>query len=219
MAHVHDVPETDPIRTEDDSPRGSGDRIAQEDRQEYERQPYYRPEITRRSTIESYVSFSDDEDEDDDDGSSITIFHPGYRAGESRVPTWEREIDERLPIPARLPSLKMPTTPSRTPTIPRSGRSHSTRDPNLVTFDKMDPANPHNWPSHRRWTSTILIALFAFISPMASTMVAPALDEISREFGVQSDIEEFLMMSIFLLAFAIGPFLWGTLYLNSIVFE
>jgi hypothetical protein len=47
--------------------------------------------------------------------------------------------------------------------------------------------------------------MFAFIAPMASTMVAPALDTIA-DFDVESDIEKFPVMSIFLLAFAIGPF-------------
>ena len=51
--------------------------------------------------------------------------------------------------------------------------------------------------------------MFAFIAPMASTMVASALDIIADELGAQSDIEKFLVMSIFLLAFAIGPFVWG----------
>lgn len=83
-------------------------------------------------------------------------------------------------------------------------------DPNLMTWESLDdPANPHNWPRYRRWASTILVAMFAFIAPMASTMVAPALDIISEEFNIKSDIEQFLIMSIFLLAFAIGPFIWG----------
>ncbi|KJX97714.1 hypothetical protein TI39_contig468g00008 [Zymoseptoria brevis] len=81
----------------------------------------------------------------------------------------------------------------------------------LIAWDDNDPEHPHNWPAHRRWISTVLIAMYAFIAPMASTMVAPALDTISDEFNLRSGIEEFLVMSIFLLAFAIGPFLWGPL--------
>jgi MFS family permease len=46
---------------------------------------------------------------------------------------------------------------------------------------------------------------------MSSTMVAPALDTISVEFKLRSKVEEFMVMSIFLLAIAIGPFLWGPL--------
>lgn len=100
--------------------------------------------------------------------------------------------------------------PGLTSKLKHSASRRSVKDPNLVTWDGPDdPANPHNWPKHRRWSSTILIAMFAFIAPMASTMVAPALDTIADEFDVQSDIEKFLVMSIFLLAFAIGPFVWG----------
>jgi multidrug resistance protein len=101
-------------------------------------------------------------------------------------------------------------TLTRPPTLKKSSTRRSVKDPNLVTWDGPDdPENPHNWPKHRRWASTILIAMFAFIAPMASTMVAPALDTIADEFDIQSDIEQFLVMSIFLLAFAIGPFVWG----------
>ncbi|KAK5945209.1 hypothetical protein PMZ80_002413 [Knufia obscura] len=122
--------------------------------------------------------------------------------------------------------------PTRQPTL-LSARSISTRtrnlnakltrrktvpklkeaDPNLVTWESAtDPANPHNWPRHRRWTSTVLIAAFAFIAPMASTIVAPALEDIADEFDIEEgSAESFLVMSIFLLAFAIGPFLWGPL--------
>ena len=95
---------------------------------------------------------------------------------------------------------KLRHTPSR----------RSTRDPNLVTWEcPDDPEKPYNWPKHRRWASTLLIAMFAFIAPMASTMVASALDTIADELDAQSDIEKFLVTSIFLLAFAIGPFVWG----------
>ncbi|KAL8888523.1 MAG: hypothetical protein Q9192_006163 [Flavoplaca navasiana] len=46
---------------------------------------------------------------------------------------------------------------------------------------------------------------------MASTMVAPALHDIADEFDIQSDVEEFLVRTIFLLAYTVGPFLWGPL--------
>ncbi|KAF2170000.1 hypothetical protein M409DRAFT_64388 [Zasmidium cellare ATCC 36951] len=168
----------------------------------------YPPELIRRSTIESYV---DDPDEDEDHGvtrhSSLSLFHSGYR----EEPYWERQLQNILPAPARVPSRKY-NVPSRQATLLQTTATEPPKDINLVTWDdKDDPLNPHNWPAHRRWTSTVLIALFAFIAPMASTMVAPALEVISDDFNIESDIEEFLVMSIFLLAFAIGPFLWGPL--------
>ncbi|KAF2211749.1 hypothetical protein CERZMDRAFT_42901 [Cercospora zeae-maydis SCOH1-5] len=117
-------------------------------------------------------------------------------------------MEEAVPVPARVPISRRPV-PSRAPTIEKP--ENVPEDPNLVTWDKDDPANPHNWPAYRRWTSTVLIAMYAFIAPMASTMVAPALETLKDEFRLTSSVEEFLLMSIFLLAFAIGPFLWGPL--------
>lgn len=109
-----------------------------------------------------------------------------------------------------IPTRSTTYTSARAFKPKHSPSQRSFKAPNLVTWESADdPENPHNWPKYRRWASTLLIALFAFIAPMASTMVAPALDTIADEFEVQSDIEKFLVMSIFLLAFAIGPFIWG----------
>ncbi|KAI2012860.1 hypothetical protein LOZ52_003712 [Ophidiomyces ophidiicola] len=86
------------------------------------------------------------------------------------------------------------------------------KDDNLVTWSGPDdPVNPLNWCRRRKWVCTMIIALFAFVSPVSSTMLAPALPDISREFRVTSSMEQALVMSIFLLAYAIGPFLLGPL--------
>ncbi|RSM02638.1 hypothetical protein CEP52_007906 [Fusarium oligoseptatum] len=85
-------------------------------------------------------------------------------------------------------------------------------DPNLVTWDgNKDPANPHNWTKQKKWLSTILVSCFTFISPVSSTMLAPALPDLADEFDIESDFQTYLIMSIFLLAYAIGPFSVGAL--------
>ncbi|KAM0543850.1 hypothetical protein ACHAPJ_012087 [Fusarium lateritium] len=85
-------------------------------------------------------------------------------------------------------------------------------DPNLVTWDNaQDPSNPHNWSKRKKWLSTILVSCFTFISPVSSTMLAPALPDLADEFDISSDFETYLLMSIFLLAYAIGPFLLAPL--------
>lgn len=71
--------------------------------------------------------------------------------------------------------------------------------------------NPKNWAKHKKWTATILVSCFTFISPVSSTMLAPALDTLADEFDVKSDIETYLLMSIFLLAYAVGPFVLAPL--------
>ncbi|KAI9885714.1 MAG: hypothetical protein M1823_002479 [Watsoniomyces obsoletus] len=85
-------------------------------------------------------------------------------------------------------------------------------DPNLVTWSNdEDPANPLNWPRSRKWAATIIVSCFTFISPVSSTMVAPALPTMAREFGISSSIEQMLLLTIFLLAYAIGPFVLAPL--------
>ncbi|KAL3417173.1 MFS multidrug transporter [Phlyctema vagabunda] len=74
-----------------------------------------------------------------------------------------------------------------------------------------DPSNPLNWARRQKWTATLLIASFTFISPLASTMMAPALPDMAREYAMGSRAQEALLMSIFLIAYAVGPFLLGPL--------
>ncbi|EON60865.1 hypothetical protein W97_00075 [Coniosporium apollinis CBS 100218] len=94
----------------------------------------------------------------------------------------------------------------------RSLSAKSVEDPNLVTWSgPHDPANPLNWSYSRKWVATVLVSCFTFISPVSSTMVAPALPELARQFNVSSSVEQMFLMSIFLLAYAVGPFVLGPL--------
>ncbi|KAF2104946.1 MFS general substrate transporter [Rhizodiscina lignyota] len=88
----------------------------------------------------------------------------------------------------------------------------TTRDPNLVSWDGPDdPFNPKNWTFKQKWAATFVVSSFTFISPVSSSMVAPALGVISRDFGITSEIEAQLTLSIFVLAYAIGPLFLGPL--------
>lgn len=81
-----------------------------------------------------------------------------------------------------------------------------------MTWDgPKDATNPKNWPKYRRWTATILVSCFTFISPVASTMLAPALPTLESQFEIKNPLETYLLMSIFLLAYAAGPFVLAPL--------
>ena len=190
-------------------------------------------DVLRPSGIEAYIDDSDysiESGSDYDFEDAVSHFSQEVpsdalddinfdHVGPCEIPTSYSQLPRSYtnsfgpPTESKQQCLSLPSarrTPSRTSRLKHSPSRRSVKDPNLVTWDGPDdPENPHNWPKHRRWASTILIAMFAFIAPMASTMVAPALDTIADEFDIRSDIEQFLVMSIFLLAFAIGPFVWG----------
>ncbi|MCJ1241692.1 hypothetical protein MMC14_009698 [Varicellaria rhodocarpa] len=89
-------------------------------------------------------------------------------------------------------------------------RTETPRDPNLVSWDgPNDPNNPKNWTRGKKWTATIIVATYAFISPLSSTMIAPALGAIAKAFDISSAVESQISLSIFLLAYALGPFFLG----------
>jgi multidrug resistance protein len=88
------------------------------------------------------------------------------------------------------------------------------KDINLVTWDGPgDPDNPKNWPTGKKWRATITVSLFTFISPVSSSMIAPALDNLRKDFDLprSSQLELNLALSAFLLAFAVGPLFLGPL--------
>lgn len=91
-------------------------------------------------------------------------------------------------------------------------QSSKRKDPNIVTWEGPDdPENPKNWTRRRRWAATLIVSSFTFISPVSSSMVAPALGSMARDLHVTSEVETQLMLSIFVLAYAIGPLFFGPL--------
>ncbi|KAI0347386.1 multidrug resistance protein 4 [Trametopsis cervina] len=68
-----------------------------------------------------------------------------------------------------------------------------------------DPRNPRNWSFGKKWQMTGIVSLYTFVSPLASSMMAPALPEIAEHFNITSETIVSMTLSIFLLTFAIGP--------------
>jgi len=86
------------------------------------------------------------------------------------------------------------------------------KDPNVVSWDgEDDPECPKNWTMKRKWAATFVVSSFTFISPVSSSMIAPALPAMMKEFGVTEQIQGQLMLSIFILAYAVGPLFLGPL--------
>ncbi|KAJ7115598.1 MFS general substrate transporter [Mycena crocata] len=106
-----------------------------------------------------------------------------------------------------IPDLKA-IHASSTTTIPAA---HS--DAHVVSWDgPEDCDNPRNWSNRRRWTVTVVVSLFTFISPVASSISSPSLSAISADLNIQpGSILENMTLSIFVLAYAIGPLFWGPL--------
>ncbi|KAG0709504.1 multidrug resistance protein 4 [Suillus ampliporus] len=68
-----------------------------------------------------------------------------------------------------------------------------------------DPVNPRNWSTARKWTAVSIASLYTFVSPLASSIMAPGLPDVAIKYGITDPTVIALTLSIFLLSFAIGP--------------
>ncbi|KAH9950927.1 MFS polyamine transporter [Amylocystis lapponica] len=72
-----------------------------------------------------------------------------------------------------------------------------------------DPENPRNWLSSHKWAIAVTVSAYTFISPVSSSMVAPAAEQVAIEFGITNSTVLALTISIFVLAYAFGPLFLG----------
>jgi hypothetical protein len=71
---------------------------------------------------------------------------------------------------------------------------------NIVDFDGPDDMeNPINWKTSKKWIEISLVSMITFLTPLASSMFAPAVPEVMREFNSTSDLLEGFMLSIYAL--------------------
>ena len=81
-----------------------------------------------------------------------------------------------------------------------------------------DPANPKkcvavylelilkaewsfSWSYRKKWAATLVVSSFTFISPVSSSMVAPATAQIAQEFGITSTAIIAMTTSVFVLGY------------------
>ncbi|KAL7629489.1 hypothetical protein AAE478_001009 [Parahypoxylon ruwenzoriense] len=83
---------------------------------------------------------------------------------------------------------------------------------NIVTWAGADdPENPKNWAFSKKWAAVFVVSTFTLVSPVSSSMVAPSLIAIGEELDVPEPFQQNIILSIFVLAYALGPLIWGPL--------
>ncbi|KAE8350895.1 major facilitator superfamily domain-containing protein [Aspergillus coremiiformis] len=79
-------------------------------------------------------------------------------------------------------------------------------DDNLVHWDGPDdPQNPMNWADARKWLIIGLISVSSFNVCMVSTIFAPGVPEVLKEFHTDNSSIASLMVSIYVMGSIIGP--------------
>ncbi|KAB8301523.1 hypothetical protein EYC80_003372 [Monilinia laxa] len=74
-----------------------------------------------------------------------------------------------------------------------------------------DPAHPRNLPNKKKWLMLASVSLITFLSPLSSSIVAPGITLMNKEFGNTSDILDTFVVSMFIFGFAAGPLILSPL--------
>ena len=62
-----------------------------------------------------------------------------------------------------------------------------------------------SWSYRKKWAATLVVSSFTFTSPISSSMVAPATEQIATQFGMTSEVLIAMTVSVFVLGYAVGP--------------
>lgn len=107
----------------------------------------------------------------------------------------EKDLERQEEV---LPSTAVPTE--------NNGMEFQELDPDLVTWDgSNDTEHPRNWPQQKKLYLLLFVSLYTLVSPMSSSMPSPAIDDISKQFDIRSSAVSAMVISIQILAWAIGP--------------
>ncbi|KAI0957054.1 hypothetical protein AcW1_005567 [Taiwanofungus camphoratus] len=93
-------------------------------------------------------------------------------------------------------------------------------DPYIVDWDAADSENPFNWTKSRKWLITLQLAVSTWVAAFCSSSYTGGLTDTMGEFHISEEVA-LLGVSLYVLGFALGPFLWAPLsemYGRRIVF-
>jgi multidrug resistance protein len=98
------------------------------------------------------------------------------------------------------------STLSREDTLEGQPAAAQQTDPDIVDWDGPDdPENPLNWTKGRKWGLIACLGAVTLVTPLASSFFAPGVPQVMATFGETSNVIAALVVSIYILGFAIGP--------------
>ncbi|KAL4779645.1 major facilitator superfamily domain-containing protein [Aspergillus varians] len=70
-----------------------------------------------------------------------------------------------------------------------------------------DPANPMNWSTGKKAAQLVFMSANTFITPLASSMFAPGIPDVMRDFHSNDSMLASFVVSVFVLGYVFGPFI------------
>ena len=128
-----------------------------------------------------------------------------------------KTILSELEQKAQNEAFDFPNLPESAVPVDNAGEEFADIDPELVTWDGYDdPEDPRNWSIATKLYLIAFVSLYTVVSPMSSSMPSPAVEHISKDFGITSNVVQAMMISIQILAWAMGPLIIAPLSENDL---
>ncbi|KAK4150463.1 hypothetical protein C8A00DRAFT_36928 [Chaetomidium leptoderma] len=90
--------------------------------------------------------------------------------------------------------------------MPRAVIPLSNLDEGIVGWESQDdPAMPLNFADGKKWLIVGLLSAITLLTPFASSILAPGIGNLSREFGNSNQVVGTMTVSVYLLGYVIGP--------------
>jgi Na+/melibiose symporter-like transporter len=148
---------------------------------------------------------------------------------EKRTPEGGSENNELKDIEAHHDDARPSSPDDEVAQQTHLDRDHPTHDPDVVDWDgSSDVQNPRNWATWKKLTNVGVIVFMTLLTPLASSMFAPAVPQVLEEFHNHADAIPELVVSIYILGFGIGPLIisplseiygrWPVYFVTNILF-
>lgn len=131
--------------------------------------------------------------------SSLRREEPEQKVEEGVEESSERDLGaEYEHVYDGVPDISVPTK--------EFGAEFADIDPELVTWDgDDDPHFPRNWSRKQKMFQTAIVATYTLVSPMSSSVLSPAMEEIAESLNMKSQFIMSFSVSVMVLAWALGP--------------
>ncbi|KAF9874510.1 hypothetical protein CkaCkLH20_08073 [Colletotrichum karsti] len=94
-------------------------------------------------------------------------------------------------------------------TSPSPDLSSDEDEKTIVSWEDGDPENPHNWSHTKKFLILCLTMLQVINSTMGSALPSNAIPFITAEWGITSQPQQVLPISVYLIGYVFGPVVWA----------
>lgn len=123
-------------------------------------------------------------------------------------PGVERGVKQARPSISSLSSGLVASQEKRNQATAEVTHVSALKDDNIVDWDgENDPENPMNWSKKKKGCQIALLSILTLITPLASSMFAPAVPDVQKAFHNDSTTLAEFVVSVYILGFAIVSYI------------